>query len=394
MNYTVTVGNVDIGPKAKKYVNDVLDTNRLAYGKYSKYFEQKFAELHDCKYAVLSNSGTSSLQVALATLKEVHGWPDGSEVIVPATTFVASVNVIIQNNLKPILVDVDPIYYEIDPTLIEQAITERTKCIMVVHLFGQPCDMDPIMKIAQSHNLRIVEDSCETMFARYNGKSVGTFGDIACFSTYSAHIIVTGVGGLSVTNNEQYAVIMRSLVNHGRNNIYISIDDSKTGDQKLKSEIIEKRFQFVRVGYSYRITELEAALGVAQLEDYLDNIHRRKEIAKKYTTDLTKFSQFIQLPQIRSNCDHVFMMYPIVIKSDSTVTKRKLVEHLESKGIETRDMLPLVNQPIYQHMIEGQTFDVSTMIVNNGFFIGSHPGVSDDQINYVVNVLIEFFQGL
>jgi dTDP-4-amino-4,6-dideoxygalactose transaminase len=388
----IGVGGVFISEKAKDLVRDVLDSNRLTYGKYSKEFETRFAELHGCKFAVLSNSGTSSLQVALATLKEIHKWQDNDEVIVPATTFVASVNVIISNGLRPVLVDIDPIYYSLDPTKIERAITDRTRCIMVVHLFGQPCDMDPIMDIAKRFNLKVVEDSCETVCAKYKGKPVGQFGDISCFSTYTAHIIVTGVGGLSLTNDPEYAVVMRSLVNHGRNNIYITIDDDNNVGKEKLSEIIDKRFQFVRIGYSYRITELEAALGVAQLDTLSENIARRKDIANMYTDKLHKYRHMIQLPEIRLESEHVFMMYPIVIITDK-FTKKQLTEYLEFRGIETRDMLPLVCQPIYKDIIN-EEFPVSENIIKNGFFIGSHPHIDDNGVQYIITAFSSFFDQL
>lgn len=385
----IGTGGLHISDKEKSYVMDVLNSNRLTYGKYSIAFENDFASIHQCKFGILSNSGTSSLQVALACLKECEMWNDGDEIICPATTFVASSNVILDNNLTPVFVDVDPIYYEIDVSKIEEKITEKTKCIMVVHLFGQPCDMEEIWRIAKKHNLKIIEDSCETMFAKYKDKTVGNLGDIACFSMYTAHILVTGVGGIATTNNPRYAIVMRSLVNHGRNNIYITIDDDKnTGEEKLK-EIISKRFQFVRRGYSYRITEMESALGLAQLEKWEDNIKERKKNAQYYTEQLSEFSSLIQLPKIRENNDHVFMMYPIIILDDK-ISKQKFCEFLEKNLIETRDMLPLVNQPFYKTYFPIGKYPVSEKIVERGFYIGSHPFLTDDEKGYIVSKIKEF----
>ena len=156
-----------ISSKAKEYVNQVLDANRLSYGPFLQAFERDFSNLHDCKFGIISNSGTSSLQVALQALKDIHGWQDGDEVLVPAVTFVATSNIVLHNRMQPVFVDIEKDYYEIDPALIEAKITLRTRAIIVVHLFGQPCDMDPILNIAKKYNLKIIEDSCETMFARY-----------------------------------------------------------------------------------------------------------------------------------------------------------------------------------------------------------------------------------
>jgi len=192
----IGVGGIVLGKKEKEYLAQVISSNRLSYGPFSKKFEQKFAKAHGTRFGLFMNSGTSALQVALAALKEKYQWKDGDEVLVPAATFIATSNVILQNNLTPVFVDVDEATYNIDPSLIENKITKRTRCIIPVHLFGLPCDMKPIMNIAKRHNLRVLEDSCETMFAKDQGKSVGSFGDIACFSTYVAHLIVTGVGGV------------------------------------------------------------------------------------------------------------------------------------------------------------------------------------------------------
>ena len=161
----------------------------------------------------------------MACLKESENWKDGDEIICPALTFISTSNMILQNSLKPVFIDVDPFIYNIDYKRIEEKITKKTKAIMVVHLFGQPADMSEILMIAKKHKLKIIEDSCETMLVKYKGKSVGSFGDISCFSTYVAHLLVTGVGGLAVTNNPKYAEIMRSFANHGRDGIYISIDE-------------------------------------------------------------------------------------------------------------------------------------------------------------------------
>ena len=175
---SIGVGTCKISEKAFQYVNDVLRSERLSYGPYIQKFEKVFAAAHDCKFAIMTNSGTSSLMIALHALKIRNGWKDGDEVIVPSVTFVATLNVVIQLNLTPVIVDVDPKYYEMDPEKLEAAITPRTRCILPVHLFGHPCDMDSIGALAEKYKLKILEDSCETMFTRLNGKSVGAMGDI------------------------------------------------------------------------------------------------------------------------------------------------------------------------------------------------------------------------
>ena len=389
----IGVGCADISETEKRYVKEVLDSERLSYGPFLKKFESKFAQMHDSEFAIAVNSGTDALRIAVACLKEAHEWKDGDEIICPAITFVASSNVILQNNLKPVFVDVEPDIYDIDPAKIEAAITKRTRAIMAVHLFGQPTTMGPIIKLAQKYNLKIIEDSCETMLVNYKGKSVGALGDIGCFSTYVAHLIVTGVGGLAVTNNPKYAEIMRSLANHGRDGIYISIDDDKNKSDKEFKQIIERRFSFIRVGYSSRITEMEGALGLGQLERAQEILEARKKNAEYLIKNLEKYENKIQLPKKRGDREHAYMMFPIVIKKDSRINKKDFVFFLEENNIETRDMLPLTNQPIYKKMFGDEIEDkypVAKWINNNGFYIGCHQKISKKELDYIVEKIGEF----
>lgn len=386
----IGVGGIVLGKKEKEYLAKVIASNRLSYGPFSKKFEQKFAKAHGARFGLFMNSGTSALQVALAALKEKYRWQDGDEVLVPAATFIATSNVILQNNLKPVFVDVDETTYNIDVSLIEEKITKKTRCIIPVHLFGLPCDMKPIMAIAKRHNLRVLEDSCETMFATYHGKPVGSFGDIACFSTYVAHLIVTGVGGLAITNNAKLAVIMRSMMNHGRDNIYISIDDDKGKKGKELQEIVKKRFSFVRMGWSYRSTELEAAIALGQLARMKDLLKIRKEHANLLLKSLQDLSEHLQLPTIPKGRSHSFMMFPLLVKKGK---KDKLVQFLEERNIETRDMPTLPNQPFYKKLF-GDTlpqYPVCKKMVARGFYIGCHPYIFSNEEAYVAQVIHDFY---
>jgi dTDP-4-amino-4,6-dideoxygalactose transaminase len=197
----IGVGGFRATAKTKELVMAVLDSNRLTAGPMMARFENEIAAIHGCRFGLMSNSGTSALQIALAALKEVHNWNDGDEVLVPALTFVATSNIVMYNNLKPVFVDVDPQYYTMDPSKIEARLTSRTRAIIPVHIGGLPCDMDSILEIAGDHNLKIIEDSCEAMFAHDKGRPVGSFGEIGCFSTYIAHMTTTGVGGICTTND-------------------------------------------------------------------------------------------------------------------------------------------------------------------------------------------------
>lgn len=388
----IGVGTVKISSKAKKYVNIALKNHRLSYGPFLQRFENEFARLHDRKFGISCNSGTSALQIALGALKEAHYWNDGDEIIVPAVTFIATSNVVLQNRMQPIFVDVDSKTCNIDSKKIEAKITKKTRAIMPVHLYGLSAEMEPIMKIARKHNLKVLEDSCESMFVSYKGKPVGSLGDIACFSTYAAHLVVTGVGGLALTNNPDYAVIMKSMMNHGRDSVYLNIDD----DDNLKNEkaiftMADKRFSFVRMGYSFRLTELEGALGVAELEDHEKNISSRQRNAAYLIKNLSQYSNLIQLPSWPAYSEHAFMMFPIIVK-DPRITRADLITYLEKNGVETRYLMPLLSQPFKIKLLGNieNEYPVAKWVTSNGFYVGCHQNLTKEDLKYLVKVFEGF----
>jgi dTDP-4-amino-4,6-dideoxygalactose transaminase len=389
--HQIGVGGLEVSDLEKSLVNEVLNSNRLTYGPMSIRFEREFASIHGSRFGLFMNSGTSALHIALAALKARHGWSDGDEVIVPAVTFVATSNIVLHNGMMPVFVDVEADTYNIDPAKIEEKITPRTRAIIPVHLLGLPASMGPIQKLAKKYNLSIIEDSCETMFAKYMGQPVGSLGDVGCFSTYVAHLLVTGVGGFAITNDPALAVDMRSLMNHGRDSIYISCSDDENADGGRLEEIIEKRFLFVHVGHSFRCTELEAALGVGQLARADEIIARRKKIADYFTSELSAYNDVLQLPTCPPDRTHSFMLYGLVLRHDS---KKRLVNYLEHANIETRDLLPLTNQPIYQRLFgEGleDRYPVGKWINRSGFYIGCHSYMSDAEVEFVTKTFHEYF---
>lgn len=365
-------------------VQEALKSNRLSYGPFTRKFERIFAQSVQRKYAIVTNSGTSGLQVALHALKEKYGWKNGDEVLVPAITFIASSNVILHNNLTPVFVDVEPDFYCIDPQKIEDKITSRTRAIMPVHLFGQSADMRPIMKIAKKYNLKIIEDSCETMFVNHTKKPVGSLGNVSVYSTYIAHIIVTGVGGIVTTDDPDLALRMKSLMFHGRDSLYLTIDDDNTTDKNKLNDLIERRFNFVHVGYSYRITELEGALGVAEMMRKDEIVTKRKRVGHALTKALGGLGDYFQLPAEREPNEHIYMLYPIVIR-DRRINRDDFLLYLETRGIETRLFFPLLTQPIYKKLFGSieRNYPVAKHLVKNGFIIGSHPYLSQKDIQYV-----------
>ena len=381
----ITLGTLSISEAGKRYVNECLDNNRLSRGKFTEKFEQDFAKLHGCKHGIFMNSGTSALQIALAALRERHGYQDGDEVLVPATTFIATSNVVIANNMKPVFVDVDPLTYNMNPAEIYNRITHRTRAIIPVHLFGLPANMGAINIIAHRHSLQVIEDSCETMFAKIAGLPVGSLSDMACFSTYVAHLIVGGVGGLVITNNDVYADMCRSLMAHGRDSIYTNIDD----DDKISKTMIERRYKFDRVGYSYRCTEIEAAIALSELERWKDNLTARRSNAALLIQLLKPVEDKLQLPFIPEGYDHSFMMFPFVCKEG--VNRDALLLYMEHKGIETRFMFPLLSQPIYQKLFPGLAaqYPVASRLEKQGAFIGMHQGLYNRDIHFIAKTITE-----
>lgn len=361
---TIRMAWSDLRAKDRDYVNDVLDSGWFSRKTYIPMFERDMAKLHGQKHGMMVNSGTDALRIGLATLKEVHQWRDGDEVIVPAVTFVATVNVVLQNNLKPVFVDVHKETYNMDPEKLEEAISPYAVAIIPVHLFGLPADMQKILPIARKYKLKVLEDSCETLGVHK------VKGDMAAFSTYMAHMVQTGVGGVLTTNNPKYDKIARSFMNHGRT------DDPD-------------RFEFERIGYSSRVTELEAALGCAQLERLDEIQYRRRMNAAYYLGHLKDLP--MQLPVLHwteKELERGYMLFPMVLKQGS---RDKFMLYMKSKGIETRQMMPLINQKPYRSLVKQSLFPVARWINENGVCLPVHQKLLDTDLRYVVKCVKEFF---
>ncbi len=387
----IGVGDWQPSERERQYVNQVLDSCRISYGPFSRKLEAKFSGMHGCEFGVLSNSGTSSLQVALQALKELHGWDDGGEVIVPSVTFCATVNIVLHNRMKPVLVDVESDYYGVDVSALENAITPNTRAIIPVHLFGQSCDMSTILSgfvLERRKDIRIIEDSCECVCGIHYNKPVGSWGDIGVFSFYVAHIITSGVGGIATTNNPDYAAKMRSLVNHGRDGIYIDIDDDCGLEGEALREVVSRRFNFESIGHSFRVTELEASLALAQLETWQDNIEKRQANAEYLGLGLECLEDKLQLPKERFHTSHSYMMFPIVLLEGS---KWDLINYLEERGIETRELLRLTDQPCYKGLWNPDDYPVAKWLNERGYYVGVHPGLTTDDLDYIIDTHKDYF---
>jgi dTDP-4-amino-4,6-dideoxygalactose transaminase len=231
------------------------------------------------------------------------------------------------------------------------------------------------------------------MLVNYCGKPVGSRGDVSVFSTYVAHIISTGVGGIITTNDLDLATRMKSLIFHGRDNIYLSIEDGRTENPVKLNSLVERRFQFIHLGYSLRLTELETAIGVAELARRKQIVKRRRQVGLKMTQALSEFMGHFQLPAVRPESEHIYMLYPILIKNPK-IDRHDLLMYLEKRGIETRLFFPLLSQPVYIKLFGDieYRYPVAQHVVKNGFIIGSHESYSSDDILYVADVIREYLK--
>lgn len=383
--HRVGIGTADIRHEDIVRVNRVLSSGRLSAGPMMAEFEAAFASGHGVRHASMCNSGTGALQLALQALKERYGWGPGAEVIVPAMTFVATVNAVLFNGLTPVLVDIDPVTFTIDPIRLEEAVTPATVAVMPVHLFGQPADMTSIMAVCGRHGLRVVEDSAEAAFVRHRGRFVGSFGDFGCFSTYMAHIVTTGVGGVALSDDPEDALRFRSLMNHGRNPAYLQIDDDEGLSDEDLLKVVWSRYDFVSIGQSFRVTELEAALGIGQIARIAENLTARRLVAAELSSALSHDD--LQLPVIAEGNEHAFMMFPLVCRRPGI--RDRLVVALERGGVETRFLLPILGQPCYRGVLEYPTgrFPVAEHALENGFYIGSHQHMTAADIEHVAEIM-------
>ena len=353
--------------KEMEYVMDCLRTNWISSaGKYVNEFEQRFAEYIGCKYGISTTSGTTALHLALAALKIGRG----DEVIVPAFTMIAPVFAVVYTGAKPVLVDADPETWNIDVNKIEEKITPNTKAIIPVHIYGHPCDMDPIMEIAEKYNLWVIEDAAEAHGAEYKGKKVGSFGHVSCFSFYANKIITTGEGGMVVTNDEKIAERARRL--------------------KDQAYSPERRFLHTDIGFNYRMTNIQAAIGLAQLEHIDEFVEMRRRNAYLYNSRL-KDVPGITLPPEKEWAKNVYWMYSILIEENEFgMSRDKLMEELAKKGIETRSFfIPMHKQPAFLSMglFKGKTYSIAEEISEKGFYLPSSSGLKKEKIEYICEII-------
>ncbi|MEM2339654.1 MAG: DegT/DnrJ/EryC1/StrS family aminotransferase [Nitrososphaerales archaeon] len=348
----------------KEVILQVLSSKRFVMGEQNELFEKEFAKFLGVKHAIAVSSGTAALHLALLAC----GVKEGDEVITVSHTFVSTVAMILTCNAKPVLVDIDPKFYTIDPNEVKKAITNKTKAIMPVHIYGHPADLDPIIEIAEKHGLYVIEDAAQAHGSEYKGKKVGGIGDIGCFSFYpSKNMMVGGEGGMVVTNDDTLARDIRMLANHGRS----------TWDTHVK------------LGYNYRMGEINAAIGRIQLMKLTKMNEMRRRIAKLYSKELEGINELIK-PIEAPWAYHVYHIYAI-----RCVNRDKLREWLANKGIETgiHYRLPVHLQPFYTSLqLPNYKLPITEEITKTILSIPMHPNLKDDDVNYVIENIKEFFK--
>lgn len=354
-----------LGGKERTYVLDCLDSTWISSsGKYIEQFEEGFATFCGVRHALSCTNGTAALHLALMAI----GIGPGDEVIVPTLTYVATANAVTYCGARPIFVDSEPETWNLNPTLIEEKITPRTKAIVVVHLYGHPVDMDPVLKAGRRHGLFIIEDAAEAHGAEYKGRLAGSLGDIAIFSFYGNKILTTGEGGMVVTNSENLAQKVRRLKGQGMDP--------------------ERRYWFPIVGYNYRMTNIQAALGLAQLEKVEWHLKRRREIAMwyyKYFRD----ARGLILPVEKKWAQNVYWLFCVILDENVLMERDEIMRLLMEQGIETRPFFyPMHSLPPFQAIAEGCFFPVADRLASRGISLPTWSGLTEKEVAYICKTLL------
>ena len=357
-----------IGEKELEYVTECLRTGWISSaGKFIEQFEEKWAAYCGRKYGVAVSNGTVALQTAVGCLD----LKPGDEVIMPTFTIISCALAVVYNGGVQVLVDSDPETWTMDVLKIEEKITPRTKAIMPVHMYGHPVDMDPVLALAKKYNLRIIEDTAEAHGAEYKGKKCGGFGDLSCFSFYANKIITTGEGGMIVTDDKEISAKAKSL-----RNLCFKKD---------------KRFYHTELGHNFRLTNLQAAIGLAQVERIEELVEKKRWIGKLYTEKLKDFKE-LQLPIERSWAKNVYWMYGIVLDEKTGMDAAEFAEALREKGVDTRPFFfGMHEQPIFHKrgLFKGEHYPVAERIARQGLYLPSGLTLTEEQIENVVKAVKE-----
>ncbi|MEJ2632458.1 MAG: lipopolysaccharide biosynthesis protein RfbH [Acidihalobacter sp.] len=398
-------GKVIGAPELQNMVEASLD-GWLTTGRFNELFEKRLASFMDVKHLITVNSGSSANLVAFSTLTSSklgdRAIKRGDEVIGVAAGFPTTVNPIIQFGAVPVFVDVDLSTHNIDASLIEAAITPKTKAIMLAHTLGNPFNLEAITSICKKHNLWLVEDCCDALGATYNGQKVGTFGDIGTLSFYPAHHITMGEGGAVFTNNPELKVIAESFRDWGRDCYCPPGKDNTCGKRfcwKLGdlSEGYDHKYIYSHLGYNLKITDMQAACALAQMDRVEDFIRIRKENFAYLKGRLQSCEEFLMLPEVTPNSDPSWFGFPITIRPESDVSRRELTQYLDQNKIGTRLLFAgnLIRQPYMkdrEYRVVGELTNTD-ITMNHTFWVGVYPGLSKEMLDFIADT-IETFLGV
>lgn len=375
----------------------------LTAGRYAEEFEMSFAEFFDMSDALLVNSGSSANLVAMSTLtspklKDRQLKP-GDEVITVAAGFPSTVAPIVQNGLVPVFVDVELGTYNAIAEEIEKAISPKTKAIFLAHTLGNPFNLSVVMELIRQHNLWLIEDNCDAVGSRYDQKLTGTFGHLGTVSFYPAHHMTMGEGGCVLTNDEDLAKIARSFRDWGRD-CYCGPGENDTCGKRFSQQFgtlpfgYDHKYVYSHIGYNLKVTDMQAAVGVAQLQKLDGFIESRKNNFQKIKQLLSKYSEYLILPEATHRSDPSWFGFPISVRENVGFTRNDLTSFLERNKIETRNLFGgnLIRQPAYLDIGKRVAGDLKNtdFVMNNTFFIGVFPGIDDVQIDYVSDIFYQF----
>jgi CDP-6-deoxy-D-xylo-4-hexulose-3-dehydrase len=376
----------------------------LTEGRFSEAFAEKIAEFLGIKHVLLTNSGSSANLIAFSALTSEKLGKErlkpGDEVICVAAGFPATVTPIIQNGLIPVFVDVDIPTYNIKVDMMGKAISPKTRCIFIAHTLGNPFNLDEVMKLANEYHLWIVEDNCDAFGSEYKGKKTGTFGHLSTISFYPAHHITTGEGGAICTNDSQLAAVVRSFRDWGRD-CYCSGGENNTCGKRFSQQFgnlpfgFDHKYVYSEIGYNLKMTDIQAAIGAAQIDKLPEFCNSRKKNFKEWTRIFSKYHDYFILPQATEGADPAWFAFIVTLKKSASFTRDEITRHLNDKLIETRNLFAgnMTKQPGFMNhewRIVGN-LENTDYIMNNTFFLGTYPGIQTEMFSYAESVLDEFF---
>lgn len=390
----------------EKEIQSLVDSSLdfwLTEGRFAEEFQAQFADFVGAEYAVLTNSGSSANLLAFTALtSELLGdrrLKAGDEVISVAAGFPTTVNPIIQNNMIPVFCDVNIGTYNINIAQLEKAIGPKTRAIFLAHTLGNPYDLDAIVELVKKHNLWLIEDCCDALGSTYKGKHVGTFGHVATCSFYPAHHITIGEGGMIFTNDEVIARSVTSFRDWGRD-CYCHGGENNTCGKRFTGQYgtlpkgYDHKYVYSHIGYNLKVTDMQAAIGVEQMKKLPTFVARRKENFRAWTAGFSKWTDRFVLPYATANSDPSWFAFPVTVKAEAGFTRTELTNYLASQQVETRNLFAgnLLRQPAYAniaHRVAG-SLDNTETIMNDTFFLGTYPGLTQAQIDYALMLIGEF----